>query len=58
MDVNVLDATIVKGSHGRMPMPGCESTQGPVFVCSERTLQTDRLAMTDVKDTLLSLQFG
>ena len=58
MDVIGLDASIVKGSHGRLPTPGREAIEGPVFVCSDSNVQTDQLAMTDVKDVLLSLQFG
>jgi predicted AlkP superfamily pyrophosphatase or phosphodiesterase len=58
MDVIGLDATIVKGSHGRLPASGRETTDGPVFISSSRAVQCDRLEMTAVKDTLLRLQFG
>ena len=58
MDVIGLDATIVKGSHGRLPDPGREASDGPVFVCSSKRIETDYLPMTDVKQRLLELQFG
>ena len=58
MDVIGLDASIVKGSHGRLPLPGREATDGPVFICSQKSLQRDELAMTEVKSLLLELQFG
>jgi predicted AlkP superfamily pyrophosphatase or phosphodiesterase len=57
MDVIGLDATIVKGSHGRLPDPGREASDGPVFVCSSKRIETDYLPMTDVKQRLLELQF-
>ena len=55
MDVIGLDASIVRGSHGRLPMTGAEA---PVFVCSSKTIESDRLAMEAVKAALLKLQFG
>jgi predicted AlkP superfamily pyrophosphatase or phosphodiesterase len=58
MDVIGLDAGIVRGSHGRLPAPGHETSQGPVFVCSSRRIQRDAIAMQDVKELLLELQFG
>lgn len=58
MDVIGLDASIVKGSHGRLPAPGSETTEGAVFVSSNRAIEHDAIAMTDVKDLLLTLQFG
>ena len=57
LDVIGLDATIVRGSHGRLPTPGRESSEGSAFICSSRAVQRDRLAMTEVKDLLLKLQF-
>ena len=57
MDVIGLDATIVKGSHGRLPTPGKETAEAPVFVCSNKRLQTEQIRMTDVKAKLLSLNF-
>lgn len=58
MDVIGLDASIVRGSHGRLPTPGFESREAPVFICSSKAIETDRLAMEDVKAALLKLQFG
>src|SRR6185295_8667301 len=36
MDVIGLDATVVRGSHGRLPTPGWEARESPVFVCSSK----------------------
>jgi predicted AlkP superfamily pyrophosphatase or phosphodiesterase len=58
MDVIGLDASIVKGSHGRLPTPGREAEEGPVFIGSDRAFAHDRLAMTDVKELLLTMQFA
>lgn len=58
MDVIGLDASIVKGSHGRLPDPGAEDRDGPVFISSSKSIETDSIAMTDVKELLLKLQFG
>ena len=58
MDVIGLDASIIRGSHGRLPLPGNELTDGPTFICSSRTIERDAIAMTDVKEMLLKLQFG
>ena len=58
MDVIGLDAGIVKGSHGRLPTPGRETEDGPVFICSSRAIETDQVPMTAVKGMLLRLQFG
>lgn len=58
MDVIGLDASIVRGSHGRLPDPGRESSDGPVFISSNRSIERDAIAMTDVKEMLLRLQFG
>lgn len=58
MDVIGLDATVVKGSHGRLPTPGREASEGPVFISSSRRIERDTIAMTDVKPLLLDLQFG
>jgi len=57
MDVISLDASIIRGSHGRLPIAGREETDGPVFVCSSRAIERDTIAMTDVKEMLLALQF-
>ena len=58
MDVIGLDGSIVKGSHGRLPAPGREAQDGPVFISSTREIETDHIPMTAVKDLLLQLQFG
>ncbi|MEO1998089.1 MAG: nucleotide pyrophosphatase/phosphodiesterase family protein [Planctomycetaceae bacterium] len=58
MDVIGLDASVVRGSHGRLPEPGQEATTGPVFVSSCRSIERDTIAMTQVKQMLLDLQFG
>jgi predicted AlkP superfamily pyrophosphatase or phosphodiesterase len=57
MDVIGLDAGIVKGSHGRLPTPGREASEAPVFICSSKAIERDVIAMTDVRDLLLKLQF-
>ncbi len=58
MDVIGLDATIVKGSHGRLPTPGREVQEAPVFISSNRAIECDEVLMTDVKRLALTLQFG
>ncbi len=58
MDVIGLDASIVKGSHGRLPASGREAAEGPVFVSSSRAIECDTIPMTAVKSLLLDLQFG
>ena len=58
MDVIGLDARIVKGSHGRLPTLGKETSEGPVFLCSSRSIERDSVEMTDVKALALNLQFG
>lgn len=58
MDVIGLDATIVKGSHGRLPTPGREPREAPVFVCSNRSIECDEIPMTAVKELALRLQFA
>jgi predicted AlkP superfamily pyrophosphatase or phosphodiesterase len=58
MDIVGLDASIVKGSHGRLPAPGRESSEGPVFISSSRAIERDTIPMTAVKSMLLDLQFG
>jgi predicted AlkP superfamily pyrophosphatase or phosphodiesterase len=58
MDVIGLDASIVKGSHGRLPAAGREQSEGPVFISSSRTIERDTIPMTAVKSLLLDLQFG
>jgi predicted AlkP superfamily pyrophosphatase or phosphodiesterase len=58
MDVIGLDATIVRGSHGRLPTPGQESREAPLFASSSKSIVRDEIPMTSVKDLLLALQFG
>jgi hypothetical protein len=52
MDVIPTDPSQVMGSHGRIYD---DDDAGPVFLCSDRSLQRDRVAATDVKDLCLSL---
>jgi predicted AlkP superfamily pyrophosphatase or phosphodiesterase len=52
MDLIGTDASIVRGSHGRLPVTRDE---GPVFLCSDRRAARDELAMHEVRDTLLDL---
>lgn len=58
MDVIGLDASIVKGSHGRLPDPNAMDSQAPVFICSSTAVQQDSFNATDVHDAVLKLQFG
>ncbi len=57
MDVIGLDASVVRGSHGRLPTPGREDSEGPVFICSSREIECENVDMLDVKRMLLDLQF-
>ena len=51
MDVVPLDATLVRGSHGRLPD---DAADGPVLISSEPSLLPDgTIAATDVKDLVL-----
>jgi predicted AlkP superfamily pyrophosphatase or phosphodiesterase len=52
MRVVGLDASVVRGSHGRLPD---DPADGPVLVCSEPSLVRDGFAATDVKGLLLAL---
>lgn len=58
MDVIGLDATIVKGSHGRMPTPGREAAESPVLISSSRRIEADHLGLVDIKRLALDLQFS
>ncbi len=58
MDVIGLDATIIKGSHGRMPTPGREAAESPVLISSSRRIEADQLGLVDVKRLALDLQFS
>lgn len=55
MNVIGTDSRIVRGSHGRLP---ARDADGPVFLCNDASLKRDRLAMTDVRDTLLDSVAG
>ena len=57
MDIIGLDASPVKGSHGRLPTPGQESREAPVFISSSRSIEMDEIPMTAVKELALRLQF-
>ena len=57
MDVIGLDASIVRGSHGRLPTVGREACEAPVFVCSSRVIEQDTIVMEEVKSLLLKMQF-
>lgn len=57
MDVIGLNAEIVRGSHGRLPDAGKAETDAPVFVSSSKSIERDTIAMCDVKQMLLDLQF-
>lgn len=58
MDMIGLDASIVKGSHGRLPTPGQESAEAPIFISSSKSLEREEIPMTAVKEMLLEIQFG
>ena len=52
MKVIGTDASIVRGSHGRLPD---RPEDGPVFLCTDAAARRESLPMTDVRDTLLDL---
>jgi hypothetical protein len=58
MDLIGLDASLVRGSHGRLPDTGRLEADGPVFLCSRRDLERDTVHARDVRDLILALQFG
>ena len=56
MDVIPLDASLVRGSHGRITD---DAADGPVLISSEAALLPDRdIAATDVKPLILAHLFG
>ena len=57
MDVIGLDASIVKGSHGRLPEESRLESDGAVFISSSRRIERDTVMATDVQDMILKLQF-
>lgn len=58
MDIISLDASPIKGSHGRLPTPGQETREAPIFISSTRTIEQDEIPMTAVKELVLKAQFG
>ena len=58
MDVIGLDASVVKGSHGRLPDANYAETDAPVFICSEKSMERADVHAADVRNLLLQLQFG
>lgn len=57
MDLIGLDASVVKGSHGRLPDESQLESDAPVFICSNRSVEKDQLRVTDVRDLILNIQF-
>jgi predicted AlkP superfamily pyrophosphatase or phosphodiesterase len=55
LDVIGTDASIVRGSHGRLPE---RPEDGPVFLCTDGRGARDRLEMHEVRDALLDLVAG
>ena len=55
MDVIGLDASIVKGSHGRQPL---RPEDGPVLLSTSRTGAADRIEATAVKQLILDTMLG
>jgi predicted AlkP superfamily pyrophosphatase or phosphodiesterase len=49
------DASIVRGSHGRLPE---RPEDGPVFLCTDRRAARERMEMHEVRDALLDLVAG
>jgi predicted AlkP superfamily pyrophosphatase or phosphodiesterase len=52
MSVVPLDPSRVRGSHGR---PGGEAADGPVLLCTDRSVARERIGAAQVKDLLLAL---
>mgnify|MGYP002632172581 FL=1 len=55
LDVIGTDASIVRGSHGRLPE---RPEDGPVFLCTDRSAARERLELHEVRDVLLDLVAG
>ncbi len=55
LDVIGLDASTIRGSHGRLPD---RDEDGPVLVASSKRIARDRVAAADVRGLLLDLIFG
>ena len=55
LDVIGTDASIVRGSHGRLPE---RPEDGPVFLCTDGRVARERLELHEVRDVLLDLVAG
>ena len=55
LDVIGTDASIVRGSHGRLPE---RPEDGPVFLCTDRSAARERIEMHEARDVLLDLVAG
>jgi predicted AlkP superfamily pyrophosphatase or phosphodiesterase len=55
MDVIALDATIVRGSHGR---PGVEERDGAILISSEKRFERPHWRMADIPSLILSQAFN
>ena len=55
LDVIGTDASIVRGSHGRLPE---RPEDGPVFLCTDRSAARERIEMHEARDLLLDLVAG
>ncbi|MEZ6062181.1 MAG: alkaline phosphatase family protein [Planctomycetaceae bacterium] len=58
MDVIGLDASIVRGSHGRLPDTERLESDAAVFISSSRDGERDEVHAVDVRDLLLMRQFA
>jgi predicted AlkP superfamily pyrophosphatase or phosphodiesterase len=55
LDVIPLDASLVRGSHGRLPD---DPRDGPIFLSSTRLVETSSLRMTDLPDVIERICLG
>jgi len=58
MDVIPLDASLIRGSHGRLPRAGKEGSEGPVFISSSKQIERDVIEAVDVKGLMLEMGVG
>ena len=58
MDLISLDASIVRGSHGRLPESDRIESDGPVLISNASRGERDSFHAADVRDLILQLQFG
>ncbi|MDA1017256.1 MAG: alkaline phosphatase family protein [Planctomycetota bacterium] len=58
MDVIGLDASIVRGSHGRVPAIDRLATEAAVLISSSKAIERDTFGLSDVKAAALDLQFA